>query len=59
MLGVPKGGNYKLILDEKNGNYKLAGKDFPIFKAKRKECDNQKYRIEYPLPPFGIAVFEK
>jgi len=59
VLGVPKGGDYKLILDEKNGNYKLAGKDFPIFKAKRKECDNQKYRIEYPLPPFGIAVFEK
>ena len=50
-VGVPKKGNYKLIMDE-------TGKVEPkVFKAVEGECDNRPYSVAYPLKPFGIGVF--
>jgi 1,4-alpha-glucan branching enzyme len=50
-VGVPKKKAYKLILNE-NGMTQPQ-----VFKAEEKECDNREYSFEYPLPPYGIAVF--
>ena len=50
-VGVPKKGNYKLIMDE-------TGKVEPkVFKAEEGECDNRPYSVAYPLKPYGIGVF--
>ena len=29
-----------------------------IYKPVKKECDGQKYSFAYPLPAYGVAVFE-
>ena len=55
-VGVPKSGNYTLILDETHGSYK-AGDQKIVFKAKKSECDGQPYSIAYPLPAYGTAIF--
>jgi len=57
-VGVPHGGNYKLILDETVGSYKLAGKKPPVFKAYKGECDNRPYHVYNPMKPYGIQVYE-
>ncbi len=57
-VGVPENKKLKLILNSEDP--KFGGKD-----SKRKtqyvpveeECDGQDYSIEYPLPPYGVAVF--
>ena len=50
-VGVPKKGNYRLIMDE-------TGKVEPkVFKAEEGECDNRPFSVAYPLKPFGIGVF--
>ena len=55
-VGVPKSGNYTLILDETHGSYKTGDQKI-VFKAKQSECDGQPYSIAYPLPAYGTAIF--
>ncbi len=54
-LGVPKKGRYTLILNE-NGKVDPQ-KRKAVYQTEDKPCDGQKYRIEYPLAPYGCAVF--
>ena len=51
-VGVPKKKQYTQILDE-NG---LTGKK--VFKAEKKDCDNRPFSFAYPLPAYGIAIFQ-
>ena len=55
-VGVPKSGNYTLILDETHGSYKTGDQKI-VFKAKKSECDGQPHSIAYPLPAYGTAIF--
>jgi 1,4-alpha-glucan branching enzyme len=58
-VGVPKNKTYKLILNSEDP--KFNGKDTSrttSFKAKKKPLDGQEYSIEYPLAPYGVAVFK-
>ena len=55
-VGVPKSGNYTLILDETHGSYKTGDQKI-AFRAKKSECDGQPYSIAYPLPAYGTAIF--
>jgi 1,4-alpha-glucan branching enzyme len=57
MVGVPVKGTYKLILDEKGAVGEDRQKD-ASFKAVKGECDGKDYHISYPLPAYGIALFE-
>ena len=58
-VGVPRGKQYKLILNSDDKKYGGQGEARPlIYKAVKKECDGQKYSFAYPLPPYGVAVFE-
>ena len=58
-VGVPRGKQYKLILNSDDERYGGKGEARPlIYKAVKKECDGQKYSFAYPLPPYGVAVFE-
>ena len=52
-VGVPKKGNYNLVLNSQEG---LLPKAVP-YKAEKGECDGQPYAVAYPLPPYGTAVF--
>lgn len=57
-VGVPVQKEYKLILDSDEKRFGGSGKrKSKIYKAKKQECDNQKYSIAYELPAFGVAVF--
>ena len=51
-VGVPKKKQYTLVVDE-NG---MTGKK--VFKAEKKDCDNRPFSFAYPLPAYGIAVFQ-
>ncbi len=51
MVGVPKSGRYKLILNQ-------DGLCNESYKAERGECDGREWHVRYPLPPYGIAMFE-
>ncbi len=51
-VGVPKKKQYTQILDE-NG---LTGKK--VFKAEKKDCDSRPFSFAYPLPAYGIAIFQ-
>ena len=58
-VGVPRGKQYKLILNSDDERYGGKGEARPlIYKAVKKECDGQKYSFAYPLPHYGVAVFE-
>ena len=54
-VGVPKRGNYTLILDNEHGAYK-TGEKAPVLKAVKSECDGQPYSISLPLPAYGTAI---
>lgn len=57
-VGVPKKGNYKLILDSDAKEFGGEGAEQPaVFRAERSECDGRPYSISYPLSPYGVAVF--
>ena len=56
-VGVPCGGTYTKLLDERLGLYK-RGRKKPVFTAEKSECDGQEYSFAYPLPAYGTAVFE-
>ena len=51
-VGVPKKKQYTLILDE---NGQTAKK---VFKAEKQECDNRPFSFAYPLPAYGVAIFQ-
>lgn len=55
-VGVPKRGNYTLLLDETHGAYE-TGKKPPVYKAVKDECDGQPYSFAYSLPAYGTAIF--
>ena len=55
-VGVPKRGNFTLILDNTHGLYK-SGENAPVFKSVKKECDGQPYSFACPLPAYGTAIF--
>ena len=55
MVGAPVAGRYTLVLDQ---NGLTEGTDRKVvLKAEKGECDKQPYRISYPLPAYGCAVF--
>ncbi len=58
-VGVPRGKQYKLILNSDDKKYGGNGAERPlVYKAKKKECDGRPYSFAYSLPPYGVAVFE-
>ena len=58
-VGVPRGKQYKLVLNSDDDRYGGSGEERPlVYKAKKGECDGQPYSFAYPLPPYGVAVFE-
>ncbi len=58
-VGVPVKGTYRLILNSDEAQYGGSGKKKPIqYKAIEAECDNRDYSFAYPLPPYGVAIFE-
>lgn len=60
-VGVPRRKQYKLILnshDEKFGGKDTVENRELVYKAVKGECDGQPFYFEYPLPPYGVAVFE-
>ena len=60
-VGVPRRKQYKLILnshDEKFGGNDIVENRELVYKSAKGECDNQPFSFSYPLPPYGVAVFE-
>lgn len=58
MLGVPKKGKYKLILNSDETRFGGAGNEIPEeIQAKLKECDGKEYSISFDLPPLTAAMF--
>ena len=58
-VGVPRRKQYKLILNSDEKQYGGSGAERPkVYKAVKSECDGRPYSFEYPLPPYGVAVFE-
>lgn len=58
-VGVPRGKQYKLVLNSDDARYGGTGAERPlVYRAKKGECDGQPYSFAYPLPPYGVAVFE-
>ena len=60
-VGVPRAKQYKLILnshDEKFGGKDIVEDRPAVYKAAKGECDKQPCSFAYPLPAYGVAVFE-
>ena len=60
-VGVPRGKQYKLILnshDVRFGGNDIVENRETVYKATKGECDRQPFSFSYPLPPYGVAVFE-
>jgi 1,4-alpha-glucan branching enzyme len=58
-VGVPENTKLHLILnseDEKYGGTEKRRK--ATYTPEHAECDGREYSIAYPLPPYGVAVFE-
>ena len=55
-VGVPKRGNFTLLLDNEHGLYE-RGEEQKVFKSAKGECDGQPYSFSYPLPAYGTAIF--
>ena len=55
-VGVPDKGNYTQVFNEE-GLFG-RGKKKPVFPAEHSECDGREYSFAYPLPAYGVAVFE-
>ena len=51
-VDVPKKKQYTQLLDE-NG---MTAKK--VFKAEKQECDNRPFSFAYPLPAYGVAIFQ-
>ena len=58
-VGVPTKRQCKLVLNSDEKEYGGSGEErTEIYKPVKKECDGQKYSFAYPLPAYGVAVFE-
>lgn len=58
-VGVPRGKQYKLVLNSDDERYGGTGAERPeVYRARKGECDGQPYSFAYPLPAYGVAVFE-
>ena len=58
-VGVPRKKQYKLVLDSDEKRYGGSGIEKPVvYKVQKGECDGQNFYLAYPLPPYGVAVFE-
>ena len=60
-VGVPRKKQYKLILnshDEKFGGNDIVENRETVYKSTKGECDKQPFSFSYPLPAYGVAVFE-
>ena len=58
-VGVTRRKQLKLVLNNDEKKYGGKGVERPlIYKPVKQECDGQKYSIAYPLPAYGVAVFE-
>ena len=58
-VGVPTKRQCKLVLNSDEKEYGGSGeKRTEIYKPVKKECDGQKYSFAYPVPAYGVAVFE-
>lgn len=55
-IGVPKRGNFTLLLDSTHGYYEKDEESI-VLKSKKGECDGQPYSFSCPLPAYGTAVF--
>ena len=56
MVGAPVKGKYTLILDQ-DGEVTPKSEKQRVFTAEKGECDKQPFRVRYPLPGYGCAVF--
>lgn len=58
-VGVPRRKQYKLVLNSDEKQYGGTGAERPkVYKATKGECDGRDYSFAYPLPAYGVAVFE-
>ena len=59
-VGVPHRGTYHLILDSDDPAFggKAPEDKAKSYKAVKQECDGREYSFGYPLPPYGVAIFE-
>lgn len=58
-VGVPRGKQYKLILNSDEVKYGGTGQERPlVYTAVKQECDGKPYSFAYDLPGYGVAVFE-
>lgn len=58
-VGVPVKKQYKLIFNSDDKKYGGKGKKRPqVYKAVKEECDNRPYSFDYPLPAYGVAIFQ-
>lgn len=58
-VGVPRRKQCKLILNSDELKYGGSGEVRPLlYKPVKQECDGRKYSFAYPLPAYGVAVFE-
>lgn len=58
-VGVPRRKQLKLVLNSDDPQYGGKGVERPlVYKPVKQECDGQKYSIAYPLPAYGVAIFE-
>lgn len=54
-VGVPKKGNYTLLLGNQHGTGQAAG-NTSVFRAVKSECDGHPYSLSLPLGPYGTAI---
>ncbi|MCR4584623.1 MAG: 1,4-alpha-glucan branching protein GlgB [Lachnospiraceae bacterium] len=58
MVGVPKKGKYKLVLNSDETRFAGNGAKLPEeLKAQELDCDNQKYAITFNLPAYGAVIY--
>ncbi len=58
-VGVLRRKQYKLVLDSDAAEFGGSGQEKPlVYKAEKSECDGLPYSFAYPLPAYGVAVFE-
>ena len=58
-VGVPRGKQYKLIINSDEKKYGGSGQERPlVYKSVKQECDGKPYSFAYDLPPYGVAIFE-
>ena len=57
-VGVPENKKLKLILNSEDAKFGGTETKRKVqYTPKKEECDGKDYSIEYPLPPYGVAVF--